>query len=141
MSTPNFVVGTGRCGSTMLSNMLRDHPKVLSLSEIFALIYDPAAPAILPLEPMDGRQFWAVVAGLGPFVRFMLQHGLGKPELLYSFDAPSARFSAQTGVPAILLTALPHLTEDHEALFDVLQVEVTTWPSAPVGEQYRRLFN
>ena len=33
MSTPTFVVGTGRCGSTMLSNMLREHPKVLSLSE------------------------------------------------------------------------------------------------------------
>ena len=33
MSTPTFIVGTGRCGSTMLSNMLREHPKVLSLSE------------------------------------------------------------------------------------------------------------
>jgi ketosteroid isomerase-like protein len=26
MSTPTFVVGTGRCGSTMLSNMQRQHP-------------------------------------------------------------------------------------------------------------------
>jgi putative sulfotransferase len=140
VSVPTFIVGTGRCGSTMLSNMLREHPHVLSLSEIFALVYDPAAPDIFPPEPIDGRQFWAMVAGLGPFIRFMLKHGLGKPELLYPFDAPSARFSAQTGVPAILLVALPHLTEHHEALFDVLQHEVTTWPRAPVGAQYRRLF-
>ena len=30
MRTPTFVVGTGRCGSTMLSKMLREHPQVLS---------------------------------------------------------------------------------------------------------------
>ena len=141
MSIPTFVVGTGRCGSTMLSNMLREHPQVLSLSEIFALVYDPAVPAILSSEPVEGRQFWEMIAGLGPFIRFMVRHGLGKPELLYPFDAPSARFSAETGVPAILLTALPHLTDDFEALFDVLHDEVTTWPMASVGEQYRRLFD
>jgi putative sulfotransferase len=141
MSVPTFVVGTGRCGSTMLSNMLREHPYVLSLSEIFALLYDPGAPDIFPPEPIDGRQFWAMVANLGPFIRFMLQHGLASPEFLYAFDAPAARFSAETGVPAILLTALPHLTEHHEALFDILQDEVTTWPRALVGEQYKRLFD
>jgi hypothetical protein len=30
-----FVVSTGRCGSTMLSNMLRLNPGILSLSEFF----------------------------------------------------------------------------------------------------------
>ena len=37
---PVFVVGTGRCGSTMLSNMLRIHPEVLSLSEFMVAIAD-----------------------------------------------------------------------------------------------------
>jgi hypothetical protein len=32
------------------------------------------------------------------------------------------------------MTALPHLTEHHEALFDVLRDEATAWPTAPVGE-------
>lgn len=40
VSVPTFVVGTGRCGSTMLSNMLRQHPRVLSLSEFYASVVD-----------------------------------------------------------------------------------------------------
>jgi hypothetical protein len=37
---PVFVVGTGRCGSTLVSNILRAHPGVLSLSEFFTFITD-----------------------------------------------------------------------------------------------------
>ena len=38
-----FVVSTGRCGSTMLSNMLRLNPGILSLSEFFSLLMpDPS---------------------------------------------------------------------------------------------------
>jgi putative sulfotransferase len=126
----------------MLSNMLREHPKVLSLSEFFALVYASYAdpPDMFPSESIDGRRFWGMVAVIGPFISFSLQHRVAASELLYPFDAPAARFSAQTGVPAILLTALPHLTEDYDALFDAVQAEVTTWPTASVGEHYKHLF-
>ena len=30
-----FVIGTGRCGSTMLSAILQAHPDALSMSEFF----------------------------------------------------------------------------------------------------------
>lgn len=33
---PVLVLSTGRCGSTMLSDVLNTHPEVLSLSEFFA---------------------------------------------------------------------------------------------------------
>jgi putative sulfotransferase len=127
----------------MLSKILREHPKVLSLSEFFALTYASYAspPDMFPSGPIDGRRFWAMVAVIGPFIRFSLQHRIAAPELLYPFDAPAARFSAETGVPAILLTVLPHLTEDHDALFDALEAEVTTWPTAPIGEHYKHLFS
>ena len=56
MSVPTFVVGTGRCGSTMLSNMLREHPQVLSLSEFFSMISDAGfrLPQMFSAEPLDG---------------------------------------------------------------------------------------
>ena len=35
---PAFVLNTGRCGSTMLSDVLNGHPRVLSLSEFFGAV-------------------------------------------------------------------------------------------------------
>lgn len=142
MSIPTFVVGTGRCGSTMLSNMLRQHPHVLSLSEFFSFVSDGARilEAFSP-APMDGRRFWEVVAACHLHHKFAMQHGIAAPEVLYPYDAPTARFSGETGVPAILLTTLPHLTNDHDSLFELLQDEVTSWPNAMIGEHYRHLFD
>jgi Sulfotransferase family len=140
VSVPTFIVGTGRCGSTMLSNMLRDHPHVLSLSEFWQVADATRTSEPFSREPMEGRRFWAIVAAITPWFSFALRHGVVFPELLYPYDAPAARFSSQTGIPAILLTTLPHLTEDHDLLFDVLRDEVNTWPTVTIGEHYRHLF-
>ena len=35
---PVFILSTGRCGSTMVSNILNRHPQVLSLSEFISYI-------------------------------------------------------------------------------------------------------
>jgi Sulfotransferase domain/Sulfotransferase family len=142
MGVPTFIVGTGRCGSTMLSNMLREHPKVLSLSEFFAFIVGPDGrlAETFPPEPVDGPGFWEVVAAINPVTSFGYRHRVPCDEQLYPFESPSARFTSQTGVPAILVTTLPHLTDDHDLLFDTLRAEVTAWPAASIGEHYRRLF-
>ena len=141
MSVPTFVVGTGRCGSTMLSNMLREHPHVLSLSEFYGVVTDGSRTAEpFTSEPMDGRRFWSIVAAITPFYSLQVRHRIKCDELLYPCDAPDARFSSQTGVPAILMTTLPHLTKDHDRLFEFLQDEVNKWPRAAISEQYKHLF-
>jgi hypothetical protein len=142
VSVPTFIVGTGRCGSTMLSNMLREHPQLLSLSEFYGILVDGGGrtAAIFSGLPMDGRQFWSMIAEIAPFTSFCLRRRIPCAEWLYPSDAPGARFSSQTGVPAILVTTLPHLTDDHDALFDILHEEVIGWPRAPLGAQCERLF-
>jgi putative sulfotransferase len=141
-STPTFVVGTGRCGSTMLSDMLREHSKVLSLSEFFVLVTDfwSRMDDTFASEPISGSQFWKIVAAVGPFMAFSFRHELECSEQLYPIGSATTRFSSQTGVPAILVTTLPHLTDDHEALFDVLRNEVAEWSKAPIAKHYRHLF-
>ena len=141
MSTPTFIVGTGRCGSTMLSNMLREHPKVLSLSEFFLLVSDCLrSTAPYSTEPMNGRQFWAIIAAITPFVSFQLRHRVSSTEWLYPCDAAGARFTSQSGVPAILVTPLPHLTDDHDAVFRELEAKVTAWPVSTIDRHYQTLF-
>jgi len=142
MSTSIFIVGTGRCGSTMLSNMLREHPKVLSLSEFFAWLVDSGTrlSETFSSEPIDGRQFWAVVAAINTVTSFGYRHRVPCDEQLYPYEDPTARYSSQTGVPAILITTLPHLTSDHDRLFAMLRDEVNSWPTATASQHYRRLF-
>lgn len=142
MSVPTFVVGTGRCGSTMLSNMLRQHPKVLSLSEFFAIVMDGGLriTETFSREPLNGAEFWEVVAYRGLFTSFAIRQRLPCPEWLYPCEARETRFSVETGVPGLLLTTLPHLTDDFDDLFAIMENEVPTWPTAPIAAQYTRLF-
>jgi putative sulfotransferase len=125
----------------MLSNMLREHRKVLSISEFFSFVSDGLhRPEAFSGEPIDGRRFWEIVSGVGPLAGFNLRHRIPMNERLYPCDDPNARFSWDTGVPAILQACLPHLTEEHDALYDILQEEVAEWPTAAVNAHYEHLF-
>jgi hypothetical protein len=139
---PVFIVGTGRCGSTMLSNMLRDHAAILSVSEFLVSVTDLGGriPQAFPEgRLMDARHAWEVLAGLHPRQTVMLRHGMEMDEMLYPL-APTSRFSRQSGVPAILLTTLPHLTPDHEALFEELRQYVMKFEPDLAIRQYERVF-
>lgn len=135
MARPVIVVSTGRCGSTLLSNMVRAHPDLLSLSEFFVLLREAAFPG----DPVTGQQFWEILSQPSPAVTLLLRSGLSMPELLYR-PGPGTRFSPETGVPPVLLTTLPHLVEDPEALFDELAAWAPSLDERPVAGQYRRLF-
>jgi hypothetical protein len=142
MNKPIFIVGTGRCGSTMLSNMLRQHPYILSISELFSFVCDIGGriPDLFPQEPIDGHRFWELISAITPRVSLALRHGVAMPEVLYPHDSPGARYSSETGVPAVLQVALPHLTDDHDALFDELREPVSSQPLAPIRAHYEHLF-
>ena len=110
MEPPLFIVGTGRCGSTMMSNVVRLHPRLLSLSEFFTAL----AGRAFTLRQPDGEQFWRLLTTLSPVAAQMLAKGGPIEEALYGFGN-GARFGPYD-LPPILVTALPHLTRDYEAL-------------------------
>jgi hypothetical protein len=130
-----FVVSTGRCGSTMLSSMLRLNPDLLSLSEFFSLLM----PDPLPPGELDAAAYWRLLSEPWMFFRHAYQLGLRVPEFLY-LPGPGSRFTPVTGIPPILVTALPHLSDDPEGLYDEIAAFVAGVTPASAAVQHRRLF-
>ena len=130
---PVLVLGTGRCGSTMVSNLLKAHPRILSLSEFFSYVGMDA----FRLRKPTGERIWQIYSRQRDRTRLMLRESY--EELLYPVDDPAHRFTRRD-VPPILCTTLPHLTDRYEALYDELEAVVRTQPQQPAAEHFRSLF-
>ena len=134
MTDPVFIVGTGRCGSTMLSNMVRLHPDILSVSEFFTSL---ASRAFRGRNP-TGETIFRRLNTLSPGGRALLTNGFIVDEFLYPLG-PQARYGAGE-VPAILCATLPHLTADHERLWDDLSAALRARGRAAPAMHYRFIF-
>jgi len=141
MKKPLFIVGTGRCGSTLLSNMVRQHPTCLSISEFFAAAVDLGfrLEPIFSQTPISGEEFWGLIATHCPRQDFMLNDGWVSPQLLYPIDG-SCRYNKNTGLAPILFIMLPHLTEEPDALFDELHAWVFQRPTVSAIEHTQAMF-
>ncbi|WP_374443746.1 sulfotransferase [Stella sp.] len=132
---PVLVLSTGRCGSTMISDLLNRHPAVLSLSEFMVLLGQEA----FAHRRLSGARMWRILSRQSPALRAMIRDAGVMEEVLYPLGTPGARFGVED-LPPIAMTALPHLTDRHDALFDELATVVPAQPRRDLAEQYRFLF-
>lgn len=132
---PVFVVSTGRCGSTMLTNMIRLNPEILSLSEFFGMLLTGPFPA----GELTGMEYWSLLSTPHSFVTMAYRAGAPIEEFLYPSE-PGSRFNARTGIPPILVTPLPHLTSQPEQLFDEIAIFAQALEPADAATQHGRLF-
>ncbi|MCQ8827732.1 sulfotransferase [Streptomyces samsunensis] len=132
-----FVVGTGRCGSTALSQVINLHPDVLSVNELFASIPDSKA---LAEAPLSGPEFWGYLSRPNAATNSLIKKGAIPPEFLYH-RLPKRRFDARTtGIPAVSVMTLPHLTDDPDTVFDELESEVASWPTRRPADHWAAFF-
>jgi hypothetical protein len=132
---PVLILSTGRCGSTMVSDLLNRHPGILSLSEFFV----PLGQAAFAWRRPDGERMWKTLTRQSSGLHAMLKDGHVVDESLYRYDAPGARFTPET-MPPIIAVTLPHLTVDPEGLLDELEPLVRARPRMPLEDHYRALF-
>jgi len=142
MSTPFFVVGTGRCGSTLVSSILNEHPDVLSVSEFFTYVVDFGGqiPRSFAEGEYTGQQFWDIISPAMPRVNKLAAHDVPCPEYLYPFKKPGMRFNTETGIPNIAMIFLPHLSDDPDALYAELDQVVPKQPTGTMHWHYEQLF-
>lgn len=136
MRSLTFVIGTGRSGSTALSRILNTHPDILSLNEFMASVGGIAFPG----GTVTGEEFWQFLFRPAPHFERMIRSGLPLPEFLYT--RRPGRYSAETtGIPALSLMVLPHLTDDPDGLLDELRAAVIRWPERTAAEHHQALFD
>ncbi|MFD9859240.1 sulfotransferase [Streptomyces alboflavus] len=136
MRTLTFVVGTGRSGSTALSGIVNAHPDVLSLNELLSSVQSRGFPEGV----FGGGEFWRLLAEPNPLFERMIRNGVPMPEFVY--PRRPGRFATETtGIPALSLMVLPHLTDDPDGLFDELEGEVCRWPERTAAGHYEALFD
>lgn len=130
-----IVVGTGRCGSTMLSRMLHMHPEVLSISELWNNFRDEGVG--ISTHDMEGEEFWQRIAKPDPNSDGLVLADMMYPE--YMYPVARGRFNPATGVPSICST-LASISDDPDALYDGLAEKVSAWSRRPMAEHCRAFF-
>ncbi|WP_217200123.1 sulfotransferase [Streptomyces buecherae] len=135
MRSLTFIVGTGRSGSSALSRIVNRHPDILSLNELYASLGSTA----FPTEPITGARFRRILTDPNPVFDTLTRSGVPLPEFLYT-RRPGRYAAETTGIPALSLMVLPHLTDDPDGLLDEVADEVSGWPPRPVARHYVALF-
>lgn len=128
-----FILGTGRSGSTLLSQLLASHPEVASLSEFLTFL---GTRALLP-GAVDGARYWHRLSVQTPLYRTLFTAETAPREFLY--PGGGGRFP-HDDVPPILATTLPGLAPDPDALFDRLAGVVTQQPVQSMAAHHQALF-
>ena len=133
-----FIVGSGRCGSTLLSRMLSHHPKLLSLFEFFTGL--EIDKRFLPGR-LAGSDLVDFLGAEQPVVTAVMKRGYPVSEVVYPFDDPASRFRLGDPVPWLLVTLLPRITDQPDRLFDEVLEHLAGREEQTRAEHYRGLFD
>lgn len=133
-----FVVGTGRCGSTLLSRMLSLNSRVLNVFELFSGIDQFFR---FQSGPVAGTALAQQLRLDHPMLTMVMKRGGAVPEVVYPFDRPGTRHTLGDPVPWALAIAVPRMTEEPDGLFDELIARVESAPRLPLAEHYRSIFD
>ena len=133
-----FVVGTGRCGSTLLSRMLALNTQVLNVFELFSGIDQFFR---FQTEPVPGAELADQLRLDHPMLTMVMKRGGEVPEVVYPFDAAGSRHALGDPVPWALAIAIPRVSDEPDALFDELIARVEGLPRQPLSAHYRSIFD
>lgn len=131
-----FAIGTGRCGSTLLTTMLAEHREVVGINEFFTGL--DWTRRFQPGEVTAG-ELVELISADNPVTTDVLARGYDAPEIQYPFSARS-RFSRGDPVPWLLVAMVPRLTDEPDELYDEMMEFASSRGDATLAVHYRELF-
>ena len=132
-----FIVGTGRCGSTLLSRMLDLHPQVVCLHEFFTgLDWGQRFQAGTVPNPVLVNCLTAEQ----PVTTEVLARGYTTEEICYPFGAPHARRQMGDKLPWLLISMLSRLSPDPDSLFEDFVGMLRSLPADTLQSLYPQIF-
>jgi putative sulfotransferase len=117
----SIIISSGRCGSTMLSDLIADEPDTLSAQEFFM-----AMPWRSTGEAMSGEEYWEFMGRPRADVATLFRVGLAPEEVRYP---ATGRWATDLGsMPHVMGITLAKLTDDPDTLYDRLADRVPGFP-------------
>ena len=132
-----FIVGTGRCGSTLLSRMLAESSSLLMIFEFFSGL---DIPSRFSANRLDGKEFARLISQATPAVTMVLRRGYDIAEVVYPFG-PHARYQRGESLPWIVAATLSRMSGDPDPLLDETIGFASGLPRQHLSLHYRQLFD
>jgi len=131
-----IIISSGRCGSTLLSDLIAAEPGTLSAQEFTGSMPGPREGWT---EPLNGADYWRAASGPLPELRTLTRLGIEVQERRYPRTGRWGRDIAN--LPRILGATLSKLSPDPDALFDQLGQAVSNFPMQPMPVHHHRLLD
>jgi len=131
------IVSTGRCGSTMLSDLINEEPETLVANEFLVPLsvgLDGAVGATL-----TGADYWSMLARPHPHGQTLHRIGAVLPGVRYPAHGRYA--DNLDDLPILLVCVLPAISADPDRLFDALAGQVPRFPTQTAGRHHQMLLD
>jgi putative sulfotransferase len=127
----SFVISNGRCGSTMLSDLIAEQSDTLSVQEFFMSV----PPGAKTDDVITGAEYWAMLSSPKPELTTLVRIGLAPKEMRYPENGRWAGNLEE--LPRVLAITLSKISSDPDGLFDLLAEQVPDFPQQSVGAHHQ----
>ncbi|MEV6343806.1 hypothetical protein [Actinoplanes sp. NPDC051851] len=127
----SIIISSGRCGSTLLSDLIKEEPDSLSAQEFFMSV-----PWKSYREEMTGQEYWDVLASPREEMATLYRIGM-QPKEVRNYPATGRWAAIGAGMPRVLGITLSKVTDDPDTLYDRLAELVPGFPTQSLAGHHR----
>ena len=133
MSEPErcLILGSGRCGSTLLSDLIATEPETLSIQEC---LVNREMGQWKSGNKITGLEYWNMLCT--PSLQWEVSVRIGAISAEVRYPADGRWGGNLAALPPIASVTLPAISGDPDSLYDLLDSRVPNFPAQPLAQHY-----